>query len=52
MAVRDYMTASHGMRERAARKTRVRISQKPDTMQHISGQKLVFTRATIQTTLA
>ena len=43
MAARDYMTASLGARGRAARKTRVRISQKLDMTQHTSGQKLVFT---------
>ena len=42
MAVRDYMTANLAMRGRAARKTLVRISQEPDTTQHISVQKLVF----------
>ena len=44
MAARDYMTASLGARGRAARNTRVRISPKPDTTQHTSGQKLVFTK--------
>ena len=44
MAVRDYMTASPGMRGRAAQKTWVRIPQEPDMKQHISRQKSVFTK--------
>ena len=44
MAVRDYMAANLGMRGRAARKIGVRISQEPDMMKHIFGQKLVFTK--------
>ena len=45
MAARDYMTASPDIRGREARKNQVRISQKPDAMQHTSGQKLVFTKS-------
>ena len=44
MAVRDYMTASPGMRGKAARKTQIQISRKPDTTQQISRQKMVFTK--------
>ena len=44
-AVHDYMIVSLGMRRRAARKTWVQSLQKPDAMQHISGQKLVFAKS-------
>ena len=45
MAVRDYMIGSFGMHGKAARKTRVRSLQEPDTSQYTFGQKLVFTRS-------
>ena len=41
--VHNYVAASAGMRERAARDTPVRGAQEPDTTQHTSMQKLVFT---------
>ena len=44
IAVRDYMAANLGIRGRAARKARVRISKEPNTMQHTFWQKLVFTK--------
>ena len=43
MAARDYMSANLGARGKAAWKSRVQILQEPDTTQHTSGQKLVFT---------
>ena len=51
MAVGDYVIACVGIHGKAARKTRVRGPQEPDTTQHTSGQKLVLQRVTIQTTL-
>ena len=45
MAVGDYVIACPGMHGKAARKTRVRSPQEPDTTQHTSGQKLVFTKS-------
>ena len=45
MAVGNYVIACPGMRERAAQKTWVQSPQESDTMQHISGQKLVFTKS-------
>ena len=38
MAVRDYMTASPDMRERAVRKTRIRIAQEQDTPKTLPGK--------------
>ena len=43
MTVRDYMTASSGMRGRAAQKTWVRSLQESDTTRYTYGQKLAFT---------
>ena len=51
MAVGDYTIACLGMHGKAARKTRVRSSQEPDTTQHTPGQKLVLQRVTIRTKL-
>ena len=45
MAVGDYVIACLGMHGKATRKTQVRSPQEPDTMQHTSGQKLVFTKS-------
>ena len=45
MAVGDYTIACLGMHGKAARKTRVRTPQEPDTTQHTSGQKFVFTKS-------
>ena len=44
MAVGDYPIACLAMHGKAARKTQVRSPQEPDTTQHTSGQKLVFTK--------
>ena len=38
MAVHDYVAASAGMRERAARNTPVRSAQEPDTTLHPQGK--------------
>ena len=51
MAVGDYTIACLGMHGKAARKTRVRSPQEPDTTQHTPGQKLVLRRVTIRTKL-
>ena len=45
MVVDDDAIASPGIHGKAARKTRVRSPQEPDTTQHTSGQKLVFTKS-------
>ena len=45
MAVRDYAIARPGMRGKAARKIRVRSLQEPETTQHTSEQKLVYTKS-------
>ena len=45
MAVGDYAIACPSMHGKAARKTRVRNPQEPDTTQYTSVQKLVFTKS-------
>ena len=45
MAGGDYAIACLGMHGKAARKTRIRSLQEPDTTQHTSGKKLVFTKS-------
>ena len=42
MAGGDYAIACLGMHGKAARKTRIRSLQEPDTTQHTSGEKVGF----------